>query len=152
MDDATQTLMPDDDPDFEAILLACLDRFEVEGDSAIDEICRENPERADEIRRKVSRLRDMGLVGAGDPTQKLGAGELPVPKKLGDFRLVELLGGGGMGVVYLAEQESLGRQVALKLIRPEQLYFPGARERFRREVEVVGRLQHPSRAIGSGSA
>src|SRR6185369_10666311 len=53
------------------------------------------------------------------------------------------LGEGGMGVVYLAEQCSLKRQVALKLVRPEQLYFPGARERFRREVEAVARLSHP---------
>src|SRR6185436_19938609 len=37
----------------------------------------------------------------------------------------------------------LGREVALKLIRPEQLFFPGARERFRREIETIARLQHP---------
>ena len=49
-----------------------------------------------------------------------------------------------MGVVYEAEQESLGRRVALKLVRPELLYFEGARERFRREIEAVARLQHPA--------
>jgi serine/threonine-protein kinase len=48
-----------------------------------------------------------------------------------------------MGVVYLANQESLGREVALKLIKPEYLYFPEARERFQREIDVVARLQHP---------
>src|SRR5262249_41623640 len=53
------------------------------------------------------------------------------------------LGGGGMGVVYLARQESLGREVALKLVRPEQLYFPNARERFQREAHAIARLQHP---------
>src|SRR5262245_42306982 len=48
-----------------------------------------------------------------------------------------------MGLVYAAEEEALGRRVALKMVRPEQLYFPGARERFRREVETIARLQHP---------
>jgi serine/threonine protein kinase len=60
-----------------------------------------------------------------------------------DFQLLRPLGGGGMGVVWLAVQLSLGREVALKVVRPDQLLFPGARERFRREVETVARLQHP---------
>ena len=62
---------------------------------------------------------------------------------MGEFRLIAELGGGGMGVVYEAEQESLGRRVALKLIRPEQLWFGGSRARFRREIEAVARLSHP---------
>jgi serine/threonine protein kinase len=66
-----------------------------------------------------------------------------LPERFGDFRVLERLGGGGMGVVYRARQESLGRDVALKLIRPEHLYFPNARERFRREAEAAARLQHP---------
>jgi serine/threonine-protein kinase len=47
-----------------------------------------------------------------------------------------------MGVVYRARQLSLDREVALKVIRPEQLLFPGVRERFQREVEIIARLQH----------
>ena len=65
------------------------------------------------------------------------------PERLGEFRLVRRLGGGGMGVVYEAVQESLGRTVALKLIRPEHLYFARSRERFRRETDAVARLAHP---------
>lgn len=56
---------------------------------------------------------------------------------------MKLLGSGGMGVVYLAEQSSLGRRVALKLIRPEQRYFPGVQERFAREANAIARLSHP---------
>jgi tetratricopeptide (TPR) repeat protein/tRNA A-37 threonylcarbamoyl transferase component Bud32 len=48
-----------------------------------------------------------------------------------------------MGIVLLAEQESLGRRVALKLVRPDRLYSPKVRQRFRREIEVVSRLAHP---------
>src|SRR5262245_28550165 len=77
----------------------------------------------------------MGLLRAASKSE--------LPERLGDFRLIRALGSGGMGVVYLANQESLGREVAIKLIRPENLYFPGARERFQREVEAVARLKHP---------
>ncbi len=129
--------------ELERILLDCLDRYEREGIAAVEEQCRLHPEHAEAIRRRVARLRDVGLIGGDDATGAFGAGALSVPKRLGEFRLLEVLGGGGMGVVYLAEQESLGRRVALKLIKPEHLYFAGARERFRREVEIVGRLQHP---------
>ena len=66
------------------------------------------------------------------------------PTRLGPFRLLRELGAGGMGIVYLAEEEGLGRTVALKLIRPEHLFFPGSRERFQREIEAVARLQHPN--------
>ena len=66
-----------------------------------------------------------------------------IPEQLGEFRLQKRIGAGGMGVVYLAEQQSLKRIVALKLVRPEQRFFPGARERFRREVEAVARLGDP---------
>ncbi len=66
-----------------------------------------------------------------------------IPERLGDFRLLERLGAGGMDVVYRARQESLQRDVALKLILPEHLWFIEARERFRREVEAAARLRHP---------
>ncbi|MCC6408360.1 MAG: tetratricopeptide repeat protein [Planctomycetes bacterium] len=66
-----------------------------------------------------------------------------LPERLGDFRLLERLGTGGMGVVYRARDEVLSREVALKLIRPESLHFEEARERFRREVEAAAKLRHP---------
>lgn len=66
-----------------------------------------------------------------------------VPERLGDFRLLERLGAGGMGVVYRARDEVLARDVALKVIRPESLHFEEARERFRREVEAAAKLRHP---------
>jgi serine/threonine protein kinase len=76
-----------------------------------------------------------------DPTEP-GRLDDGAPERLGDFRLLERLGGGGMGAVYLAEQVSLRRRVALKLIHPHQLHRPEARGRFRREVEAVAQLSH----------
>jgi serine/threonine protein kinase len=67
-----------------------------------------------------------------------------IPPRLGEFRLRERLGSGGMGVVFAAVQESLGRIVALKVIRPDLVFFAGSRERFRREIEVIARLSHPA--------
>lgn len=73
-------------------------------------------------------------------------------ERLGEFRIVRRLGEGGMGVVYLAVQESLNRLVALKAIRPERIGTFEAEARFRREVEAVAELRHPNivTVFGSG--
>jgi serine/threonine protein kinase len=63
-------------------------------------------------------------------------------EQLGDFRIVREIGHGGMGVVYEAEQESLGRHVALKVLSPATLGSPQVIRRFRREAETVARLHH----------
>ena len=63
-------------------------------------------------------------------------------QQLGDFRIIREIGHGGMGVVYEAEQESLGRQVALKVLSPTTLDSPKSIRRFRREAETVARLHH----------
>src|SRR5688572_7661992 len=116
------------------LLAGCLEQPEAEWRTAIDAACAAHPEHAAEMRRRFARVQQMA-VGVPMPE--------PIPDRLGEFHLLRRLGGGGMGVVYLAEQAPLGRMVALKLIRPDQLYFPGARDRFRREVEAVARLSHP---------
>jgi hypothetical protein len=122
------------DLELDELVFACLERMESDGDAALEELCRQHPALAERLRSRVAALSAAGLVG-GRTRQ--------FPERLGEFRLLRRLGEGGMGVVYLAEQTSLGRQVALKVLRPEQLYFAGARERFAREVALVARMQHP---------
>lgn len=102
----------------------------------LEEFCLRYPQYANKIRKRVESLRRLGLVGTNTAAS-------PFPDRLGDYKLIRSLGGGGMGVVFEAEQISLARTVALKLIRPENLYFEVSRERFKREVEAIARLQHP---------
>jgi serine/threonine protein kinase/tetratricopeptide (TPR) repeat protein len=114
----------------------CIARLEDEGEAALDEVCAREPQHAAALRERIARLRASGML---EPATLAGG----PPQRLGDFQLVRRIASGGMGVVYEARQVSMDRRVALKLVRPEMLYFPGARERFRREIEAVARLSHP---------
>jgi serine/threonine-protein kinase len=67
----------------------------------------------------------------------------PTPRSIGRYRLVRLLGEGGMGVVYLAERDDLGSRVAIKLLRDAWL-TPARRERFAMEQRTLAQLNHPS--------
>jgi len=67
---------------------------------------------------------------------------LPLPERIGRYRIIRQIGQGGMGVVFEAEQDTPRRRVALKVIRAGVL-SESALRRFAREVQVLGRLEHP---------
>jgi len=67
-----------------------------------------------------------------------------MPQRLGEYRIIASVGEGGMGTVYKAEHEIMGRTVALKVLRAEIRSDPDLLLRFRREVRTAARLSHPN--------
>ncbi len=65
-----------------------------------------------------------------------------LPRRLGDYDLLEVIGRGGMGVVYRSYDRNLRREVAIKVLAPSLLANPEAAERFQREARAAAALQH----------
>lgn len=91
--------------------------------------------------QQLPQIQGTATPGAGSAEADTGVDSVPFAY-LGEYRLIRRLGEGGMGVVYLGEQTSLARHVALKVLRPELVGSPAAAIRFRREATAAARLQH----------
>src|SRR5262249_13779843 len=107
------------------------------------------PELAEQIRDLFPALVVMEELGSVEgPRAGLSAGTIPgrgaLPERLGDYRILRLVGRGGMGVVYEAVQESLGRHVALKVLSSHGLLSPTNGDRFGRAARAAARLHHPN--------
>ena len=122
----------DDDPLLAALLEEFTDRIEAGERLDAASFARAHPERAEEIRRLFPLLKNLArLEGSRSAAEHdLEAGGSPV-RALGDFRLLEEIGRGGMGIVYRAEQISLGRTVALKILPFAAVLDPRQIQRFK---------------------
>ncbi|MFN0134995.1 MAG: tetratricopeptide repeat protein [Phycisphaerae bacterium] len=121
-------------------------------ESFIQRECGDDGEAADLVRRMIAAEPDEAsdatepLVGYGARllAGRLGARapEVGMPTQIGQYRILRLLGEGGMGVVFEAEQDRPRRRVALKVMRAGVLDESG-RSRFDREIDALGKLHHP---------
>lgn len=102
------------------------------------------PDLADDLRELLPAVAQMEMLKRHrhSSTQPTTAHVSDCPAKLGDYRIVRELGRGGMGIVYEAVQESLGRRVALKMLPLPGRNDAVRRERFLREAQVAARLHH----------
>ncbi len=115
-------------------------------DVDVERLAREHPLHGEKIAGMVRVLKelhavDWSLSGDRSPAGAAGAGIFPT---LGDFRLLEPIGRGGMGVVYEAAQLSIDRRVALKVLPLVSLIDGRALQRFRNEVQAAALIEHPN--------
>lgn len=144
--DKTSTSLP---PQLDGKLEQVLDSFAARllgGERpSVSEVLKNAPELATRIRELFPAAE---LLGNG-PASTSDGGQLPAAgilhggaDRLGSHRLVREIGRGGMGVVYEALDESLGRKVALKVLPFHSHTSPGCLERFQREARAAAGLQH----------
>jgi serine/threonine protein kinase/WD40 repeat protein len=134
MNDSTDPL---DDPGFAALLEEFLARARRGERPSPEDYVARHPDLAWAIRELFPTL--LVLQGhRGGPTQPAEI----LPAALGDYQIVREVGRGGMGVVYEAVQQPLGRRVALKVLPARVAEKPEYRERFLREAQAAARLHH----------
>jgi YD repeat-containing protein len=114
---------------------------------SVTEYTQQYPELAEQIRDlfpALAMIEELGSAGGPAPLADPAATRRDVPRQLGEYRLLREVGRGGMGIVYEAVQESLGRHVALKVFPEHGLLTATHLERFRREAKAVAQLHHPN--------
>ena len=145
-------IRPDDQPtEFDDDFVADLAQFDdlLQADADL-------PELVARLRQTQHILHQMGRAERDQTvTQSLSAASVDTsgenrrvdavpPRRIGKFRLIRELGRGGCGIVFLARDERLDRDVALKLPQPGVLLDDDARKRFLREAKAAAKIEHPN--------
>jgi serine/threonine protein kinase/tetratricopeptide (TPR) repeat protein len=108
----------------------------------LEAYCRQHPEHAETLLRVVPSIEVLAQWHSDDSSDP--AAQLLGGQPLGDFRLIREIGRGGMGVVYEAEQLSLARRVALKVLPLAAIMDERQRTRFQNEARAAATLNHPN--------
>jgi WD40 repeat protein/serine/threonine protein kinase len=108
----------------------------------VEEYAARYPEAAPVLRRVFASLQLLGLSASAGAAEAGEASGEPVTGILGDFRIFREVGRGGMGIVYEAEQISLGRRVALKVLPFAAALDARHLQRFKNEAQAAAHLQH----------
>ena len=116
----------------------------------LEELVKHYPKHERQIRARLGKLHKINnlfdsLVQADESDfEEAAAGQELVGRKVGTFEIVEMIGRGGMGVVYLAHDTKLDRSVAVKSIPAKLTDDPSTRMRFEREAKLLASLNHPN--------
>ncbi len=139
----------DPDEQLAEVLVHLSDRVLLGETIDIEQECERYPSLAAELRELwgallvADALSTDGSSSDSESTVEAPMAQLSLPSRMGDFELLEELGRGGMGVVFLARQVSLDRRLAVKMILRGQLASAGDRQRFLVEAQAAARLDHP---------
>ncbi|MCA9179367.1 MAG: serine/threonine protein kinase [Planctomycetales bacterium] len=125
------------------LLDRCFETLEQGGKLDRDALHREHPDLATSIDAYLEGLTFLQNAAAGFHPAPAFAATHDEPQRIGEFRVVRELGRGGMGIVYEAVQESLGRRVALKVLPFASLLSSTQIARFRNEAQAAARVDHP---------
>ncbi len=128
----------------EALATEFVERLRRGEQPTVEEYAAQHPTLADAIRGLFPTIAQMEQLKARNAPLPGGAATLggPRPETLGDFRILQEVGRGGMGIVYEAEQQSLGRRVAVKILPRSSLHNPRLLNRFHREAQTAAGLHH----------
>lgn len=110
-------------------------------DPAVDAWADRHPEIADEIQELFPTIASLERV-RGRSEAEFDGGEVLQLRRLGDLRIIREIGRGGMGIVYEAEQESLQRRVAVKVLLRQSILDQRHLRRFQREARTAARFHH----------
>src|SRR5262245_22205850 len=121
-----------------------LDRYRKGERPPLKEYIDRHPELAAEIKEVFPAMAMIEKIALADESLDFGTdGPSVLPERqIGDYRIIREVGRGGMGIVYEAEQVSLGRLVALKVLPQKMLLDERSKRRFEREAKAAAKLHH----------
>jgi hypothetical protein len=139
---------PDDDCELlESLTDSFVAQYRLGQRPSVEQYAARHPEQAEQLREILAAIvlleRHAAVCDSNGHANGAPGDVRPTPEEIGDFTIVREIGRGGMGIVYEAVQQSLGRHVALKVLSMPTLVSAKHLERFRFEARAAARLQHP---------